>query len=208
MQGRDVDDLLVLQAKQAVASVLEPFTGLGPEQPHHGERVIRGQRLMQAATDIFLGSSTGPQGRDYYLRQLRDMKWSPDTSTMSAPTLRSMASTCGHTLARAHARAGDPVAIASYLGSGTVFDEALVTFSRRYADQVGRDFARFQQALSTGELTAATDETAATQASLVESTLRAGLAAASTAPQGLGQVPVSLDGDQADGQDHGDRGPH
>lgn len=166
LQGRDVDDLLVLQAKEAVASVLEPYTGLAPDQPHHGERVVRGQRLMQAASDIFLGSSTGPRGRDYYIRQLRDMKWSPDTSTMSAAALKSMAATCGHTLARAHARAGDPVAIASYLGSSTAFEDALLAFSHRYADQVAGDYARFQQALASGQIVAATDESQAALASL------------------------------------------
>jgi len=166
MQGRDSNDLLVLQAKEAVASVLEPFTGLPAASQHHGERVVQGQRLMQAVSDIFLGTTTGPRGRDYYLRQLRDMKWSPDVATMSPAGLRSLAATCGATLARSHARSGDPVQIAAYLGSGTVFDESLLAFAHRYANQVNRDFEAFRAALATGRLVAAADESAAAVASL------------------------------------------
>lgn len=168
LQGRDEDDLLVLQAKEAVESVLQAQTNLPPLHPHHGERVVRGQRLMQAASDIFLGSSTGPRGRDYYLRQLRDMKWSPDTKGMSPGTLRSLAATCGHTLARAHARAGDPIAIAAYLGSTDTFDRAILEFARSYGEQVSIDFARFKEEIAAGRLASATDESAAALASLVE----------------------------------------
>jgi len=168
LQGRDEDDLLVLQAKEAVASVLEQYTGIPAGQMHHGERVVRGQRLMQAATDIFLGSTSGPRGRDYYIRQLRDMKWSPDITTLSPGSMRSLAATCGQVLARAHARGGDAIAIASYLGSGSTFDDALVAFSRRYADQVTADYASFQQALASGRINAAPDESAAAIESLRE----------------------------------------
>lgn len=166
MQGRDADDLLVLQAKEAVASVLEPFTGLPPTSLHHGERVVRGQRLMQAVSDIFLGSTTGPRGRDYYLRQLRDMKWSPDVASMGPTGLRTLAANCGQILARSHARGGDAVQIAAYLGSGTAFDEAMLAFAHRYAHQVHQDFEAFRKALATGRLVAAADESAAAVASL------------------------------------------
>ena len=106
MQGRDPDDLIVLQAKQAVHSVLEPFTAPAI-YPLAGERVVAGQQLMQAASDIFLGWVRGGAGRDYYIRQLRDMKYSPDPTTFTAEMLRGYALLCGRTLARGHARLGD-----------------------------------------------------------------------------------------------------
>ena len=154
LQGRDDDDLLVLQAKEAVNSVVS--VGLPDVQvpTHQGERVVLGQRLMQAATDIFLGWTTGPLGRDYYVRQLRDMKWSPDLSRLSPNGIRAVASACGETLARAHARSGDSIAMSGYLGSSSTFDDAMVTFAQRYADQVSTDFALFQAAIESGRLQA------------------------------------------------------
>jgi len=151
LQGRDGDDLLVLQVKQAQHSVLEPYTAPS-EYAQMGERVVEGQRLMQAASDSFLGWVTGKLGREYYVRQLRDMKWSPDVSRFTPDRLRSYAELCGHALARAHARTGDAVAIASYLGRSTAFDEAIRSFSLAYADQVHADYAAFQRAMASGRL--------------------------------------------------------
>ena len=188
LQGRDQNDLLVLQAKEAVASVLEQYTGIPAGEQHHGERVVRGQRLMQAASDIFLGSTSGPRGRDYYIRQLRDMKWSPDISTMSPGSMKSLAASCGQALARAHARGGDAIAIASYLGSASTFDDALIAFSRRYADQVATDYALFQQALASGRINAASDETAAVADSLLVSV--APTLATTTAHQSPSDLPL------------------
>lgn len=142
MRGRDEDDLMVLQVKQAQASVLESFTAPSA-YAHHGQRVVTGQRLMQAASDSFLGWVGGTRGRAYYVRQLRDMKWSPDPATLNAPALNRYAALCGHTLARAHARSGDAIAIATYLGESPRFDRAITAFSGTYADQVERDFEAF-----------------------------------------------------------------
>lgn len=151
LTGRDTDDALVLQFKEASASVLEPY--LGPSAySTAGERVVRGQRLMQAASDIFLGSSTAADGRDYYWRQLRDMKGSADVAAMSPGALRAYAGLCGWSLARAHARSGDCVAIAAYLGKGESFDEAVAQFARAYADQNAADFGLHQQAVEDGRI--------------------------------------------------------
>ena len=142
LQGRDENDLLVLQAKQAVHSVLAPFTpteGL----THMGERVVRGQRLMQAATDPLLGWATGPAGTHYYVRQIRDMKWSPDIAKLSFANFLSYAAICGQALARAHARAGDAIAISAYLGTSSRFDKALVEFAHAYSVQTTADHAAF-----------------------------------------------------------------
>ena len=162
MQGRDASDQLILQAKQAVASVLEPPGSAGD----HGQRVVDGQRLIQAATDVFLGSVRGPIGRSYYVRQLRDMKWSPDVERLRPRALLGYATLCGRALARAHARAGDPVAIGAYLGSGDRFDRALADFAERYAEQNERDHAALLHAIADGRITAATDERAATLTSI------------------------------------------
>jgi uncharacterized protein (DUF2252 family) len=151
MQGRDESDLIVLQAKQAVASVLEPYTS-PPAYPLAGERVVAGQQLMQAASDIFLGWIRGPGGRDYYLRQLRDMKYSIDPSTFTPRLLQGYAMLCGRTLARAHARGGDAVAIASYLGTSDKFDVAVRDFSLSYAQQVEADYAAYQAAIADGRV--------------------------------------------------------
>ena len=156
LQGRDQQDPLFLQVKEATNSVLEDHLPRSRfSEP--GERVVAGQRLMQAASDIFLGWTQGVQaGRHYYWRQLRDMKSSADVDAMGPGTLAHYGGECAWTLARAHARSGDPVAIAAYLGKGTGFDEAVATFSRRYADQNEEDYDAFAAAVRSGRLEAAT----------------------------------------------------
>jgi uncharacterized protein (DUF2252 family) len=159
MLGRDDSDPLFLQIKEAQASVLERFAGRSTYR-HHGERVVAGQRLMQAATDIFLGWQRikGLDGvaRDYYVRQFQDWKGSADPETMLAPGATLYARICGATLARAHARWGDRIAIASYLGKGDAFDQAIADFSVAYAEQNERDYAAFADAVATGRLVATT----------------------------------------------------
>jgi uncharacterized protein (DUF2252 family) len=155
--GRDNRDPLFLQVKEAQASVLEPYAG--PSQyRHHGERVVTGQRVMQAATDIFLGWQRikGLDGvtRDYYVRQFHDWKGSADVDALMVPGATVYARLCGATLARAHARWGDRIAIASYLGKGDAFDRAIAAFSAAYADQNERDFDRFTAAIRSGRLVA------------------------------------------------------
>ncbi len=139
--GRDPQDPLFLQAKEAQASVLEPFTGAGPFK-QQGRRVVEGQRLMQAASDIFLGWTTaeGVDGkqRDFYVRQLWDGKGSAEIERMNPTTMGLYAKLCGWTLARAHARSGDRFAIAAYLGKGESFDRAISDFAEAYADQNDR----------------------------------------------------------------------
>ena len=151
MEGRDENDILVLQVKQAQSSVLEAYSGASVF-PNHGQRVVEGQRLIQAASDSFLGWLTGKLGREYYVRQLRDMKWSPDPSTLLDPGLVNYGRLCGHVLARAHARSGDAVAISSYLGTSTAAEQAITEFSMAYADQVTDDFRLFQEAVASGRL--------------------------------------------------------
>ncbi len=153
--GRDDDDPLFLQAKEAESSVLEEFVGKSGYATH-GERVVAGQHLMQAASDIFLGyqQATGPDGvtRDYYLRQLRDWKGSFEVEDSIPPGLTKYVGICAMALARAHARSGDRIAIASYLGSGTSFDRAIGEFADTYADQNQRDYEALQQAASSGRI--------------------------------------------------------
>ncbi len=156
--GRDHQDPLFLQVKEAQASVLERF--LGPSrQSHHGERVVAGQRVMQAATDIFLGWQRikGLDGvnRDYYVRQFQDWKGSLDTDHMHPAGTGIYARVCGATLARAHARWGDRIAIASYLGTSDSFDQAIADFSVAYANQTERDYATFLKAIGSGRIAAA-----------------------------------------------------
>jgi len=151
LEGRDSSDLLALQVKQAQASVLEKYAGVSAFD-HHGERVVQGQRLIQAASDAFLGWVTGGFGRQYYVRQLRDMKWSPDPGQLTPQTLKTYAELCGHVLARAHARSGDAISIAGYVGTGEVFADAVAAFSASYSDQVDTDFAEFQVATKDGRL--------------------------------------------------------
>jgi uncharacterized protein (DUF2252 family) len=156
LRGRDEDDLMVLQVKQAQASVLEAYTRTSA-YTKHGHRVVAGQRLMQAASDSFLGWIDGPRGRSFYVRQLRDMKWSPDPSTLTKERLGRYAVLCGHTLARAHARSGDSIAISAYLGTGTSFDKAIRSFAESYADQSERDYAEFTRAIADGRISAHED---------------------------------------------------
>ena len=152
LEGRDQGDPLILQAKEATASVLEPYVE-GTRHANHGERVVVGQRLMQATPDIFLGWSRGPGGRDYYFRQLWDMKGSVDTTTLRTPGMAFYGGQCARSLARAHARSGDAIAIAAYLGSGDTFDGAIADFAEAYADQNDRDYAAFKAAIGDGRLT-------------------------------------------------------
>ncbi|HEY5942137.1 MAG TPA: DUF2252 domain-containing protein [Solirubrobacterales bacterium] len=153
--GRDDSDPLFLQAKEARSSVLEPFAGASPYD-HPGRRVVEGQRMMQAASDVFLGwvNAEGLDGqeRHYYVRQLWDGKGSADVERMSPRELSIYASLCGEALARAHARSGDRAAIASYLGKGETFDQALAGFAEAYADQNERDFEWVSEAADSGEI--------------------------------------------------------
>lgn len=159
MLGRDNADPLFLQFKEAEKSVLEPFLG-DSQYEQHGQRVVEGQRLMQAASDIMLGwvRTKGVDGveRDFYVRQLWDGKGSALIETMNPTALAYYAQICGRTLARAHARAGDSVAIAAYLGRGDVFDRALVGFAEDYADQNERDYAAVLDAVASGRIRAET----------------------------------------------------
>jgi hypothetical protein len=160
MLGRDNDDPLFLQVKEAQASVLEPFAG-GSQYRNHGRRVVEGQRLMQAASDIMLGwihvkAGIDGQPRDFYVRQLWDSKWSADVDVMDPVGVEAYGRACGWTLARAHARSGDEIEIAAYLGSGDSFDRAIARFSEAYADQNERDHAALLAAIESGDLTAET----------------------------------------------------
>jgi uncharacterized protein (DUF2252 family) len=155
LQGRDAADPLFLQVKEATESVLEDHLPRSRFR-NPGERVVQGQRRMQAASDIFLGWSKGVQaGYYYYWRQLRDMKGSVDVEAMLPPGMTFYAGICGWTLARAHARSGDPVAISAYLGGGKRFERAVGDFCERYADQNDRDFEAFTAAIRSGRLDAA-----------------------------------------------------
>jgi uncharacterized protein (DUF2252 family) len=157
--GRDSGDPLFLQVKEAEASVLEGFTGKSRFR-QHGRRVVEGQRLMQAASDIFLGwlSGTDPDGvtRDFYVRQLWDGKGSAEIEKMTPTTMGLYGRLCGWTLARAHARSGDRIAIASYLGKGEQFDRAMGVFAEAYAEQNASDFKEFEAAVDKGRLKAVT----------------------------------------------------
>ena len=157
--GRGGKDPLILQMKEAQASVLEPYLGAS-EFDHHGERVVRGQRMDQAVSDVFLGwqRSQGLDGKehDFYIRQLWDWKASIDLSVMSDVGLQAYTRACGWSLARAHARSGDRLAIAAYLGPGSKFDRAIARFSTRYADQNELDYKRLQDAVAAGEVQATT----------------------------------------------------
>jgi uncharacterized protein (DUF2252 family) len=160
LSGRGVSDPLVLQAKQAQTSVLEPYLGRS-EYTNHGERVVHGQRLSQAAVDIFLSwqRSEGLDGaeHDFYVRQLWDWKASADLATLSESGLRAYTRACGWSLARMHARSGDRLAIAAYLGAGKGFERAIGQFSSDYADQNERDHARLAEAVAGGEVPAQHD---------------------------------------------------
>ena len=147
LEGRTGADPLFLQVKQAGPSVYEAYTRPS-RHPHHGARVINGKRLIQSATDIFAGWGS-LHGRDYYVRQFRDMKIIP-TTDLIAPRLAEFATACGKTLARAHARTGDPMAIDAYIGSGAKFSAAIGRFARLYADQNERDHAQLVSAIAAG----------------------------------------------------------
>jgi hypothetical protein len=160
MLGRDNEDPLFLQAKEAQASVLEPFLGKS-EFANHGQRVVEGQRLMQAASDILLGwlhtdEGVDGQARDFYIRQLWDAKGSALVELMDPSGLDVYAEVCGWSLARAHARSGDAIAMGSYLGSGDVFERALARFAEAYADQNERDYAALEEAVGSGRVKAET----------------------------------------------------
>jgi uncharacterized protein (DUF2252 family) len=158
LQGRDQDDPLFLQVKEANSSVLEEHLPASPFK-NHGQRVVEGQRLMQAVSDIFLGWAQSEfTGRTYYWRQLKDWKASVDLDTVSAALLARYAHACGWTLARSHARSGDPIAIAGYLGSGKAFDKAVTSFAEDYAEQNQRDYEAFKAAVDDGTLAAEEEE--------------------------------------------------
>jgi uncharacterized protein (DUF2252 family) len=142
---------LFLQVKQANASVLEAYAGKSA-YPHHGQRVVMGQRLMQPASDLFLGWVTGPENRQFYVRQLRDVKLSPLVETYDSGMLSIYGEACGWVLARAHAKAGDPWAISGYLGKNPEFDEAMGKFASDYADQAERDHAALKAAVRAGRI--------------------------------------------------------
>ncbi|WP_338695864.1 DUF2252 domain-containing protein [Streptomyces sp. Q6] len=157
LAGRDADDPLFLQIKEATRSVVEEHIPYHGPYIHPGHRVVSGQRLLQATGDIFLGWMTGPQGRAFYWRQLRDMKGSADVACMPPDELLAYARLCGTALSRAHARSGDRIAIASYLGGADTFDRAIASFALRYADQTARDHATLRTAISAGLLMATPD---------------------------------------------------
>jgi uncharacterized protein (DUF2252 family) len=160
MVGHDDDDLLIMQIKEAEASVLEEFTAPSGFA-NHGERVVAGQRLMQASSDIFLGwihVESGADGaeRDFYARQLKDWKGSAEIEQMVPEGMAQYGKLCGWTLARAHARSGDRIAIAAYLGGSTKFDRAVLEFAQAYAEQNERDYKALQDAVSSGRIQAET----------------------------------------------------
>jgi uncharacterized protein (DUF2252 family) len=158
--GRDGQDPLLLQAKEAEASVLEPYVGAS-EFGNHGERVVEGQRLMQAASDIFLGWTpavgSDERERDFYVRQLWDGKRSVAVEALPPSGLAGYGRACGWTLARAHSRSGNRTAIGAYLGKGKVFDEAIADFSSRYADQNELDYSALARAAKSGEVEVESD---------------------------------------------------
>ena len=161
MLGRDDADPLFLQVKEAEASVLSRFVGAS-RYANQGQRVVAGQRLMQASSDIFLGWQRVEAGldgrqRDFYVRQLRDWKFSVDIETMIPRGMRLYGELCGWTLARAHARSGDRIAIASYLGGSDVFDRAITEFAAAYADQNERDHEALVAAVASGRIAAEPD---------------------------------------------------
>ncbi len=146
---------LLLQIKEARRSVLEPFADRS-QYDNQGQRVVVGQRLLQSASDLFLGWLSGPEGHDFYVRQLRDMKFSPPVEDFNAMQLEHYAESCGWALARAHARTGDAATIGGYLGGGASFDDAMGTFAVAYADQIERDHQTLVTAEQSGQIPAVT----------------------------------------------------
>jgi uncharacterized protein (DUF2252 family) len=155
MQGNHDEDPLFLQIKEANASVLEPYAGKST-YANHGQRVVRGQQYVQAASDIFLGWGRGLYGIDFYVRQLRDMKASIDVALLAPDRMVLYAEMCGWALARAHARSADAARISGYLGNGPAFDDAIVNFAIAYADQTERDHAALVAAVKSGRIKAIT----------------------------------------------------
>jgi hypothetical protein len=155
LQGRDDADPLILQIKQATPSVLERYLGKS-KYSNHGQRVVEGQRVMQAASDLFLGWMKGRQtaGRHFYWRQLRDVKGSADLEAIRPTLLGRYAEICGIALARAHSRSGEAAMIAGYLGTGSAFARALSAFAESYADQSERDHARLVEAIDSRRIQA------------------------------------------------------
>ena len=151
LEGRDDSDPLVMQFKEATSSVLETYLGVS-RASQHGQRVVEGQRYMQAASDIFLGWVRGEGGRDFYVRQLHDMKGSVDVDTILPIALTAYARLCGAALARAHARGGDVVAIDAYIGADETFSDAIEEFAQVYADQAEQDYGHLKQAISDGKI--------------------------------------------------------
>jgi uncharacterized protein (DUF2252 family) len=151
----DSADPLLLQAKEARLSVLEPYAG-SSDFSHHGQRIVVGQRLMQSASDMFLGWMTGLDGTHYYMRQLRDMKFSVALDELDAKQLVRYATICGWVLARAHAKGGDAAMVTGYVGKSDVFDKALVKFALAYADQTEQDHKKLVKAVKTGRVQAIT----------------------------------------------------
>ena len=161
MLGRDTKDPLFLQVKEAEESVLCRYVGAS-KYANQGQRVVAGQRLMQASSDIFLGwqrneSGLDDKARDFYVRQLRDWKLSADIETMVPRGLRLYGALCGWTLARAHARSGDRIAIAAYLGGTDVFDQAITQFASAYAGQNEKDHQALLAAVKSGRIMAESD---------------------------------------------------
>ncbi|MBG7606098.1 MAG: DUF2252 domain-containing protein [Actinobacteria bacterium] len=152
-KGRDSTEPFFLQIKEAMQSVLADHLPASKYE-HEGERVVVGQRLMQAASDVFLGWTTGSTGRYYYWRQFKDMKGSVEVDGAPLKRMRRYAQLCGWTLARSHARSGDSQAIAGYLGSGDVFDRAIADFAVAYADQNDSDYKAFKAAIDSGQISA------------------------------------------------------
>lgn len=167
LQGRDDDDLMVLQFKAAEASVLEKWTRPSPFS-EHGQRVVVGQRLMQSSGDPFLGWVTGPRGVHFYGRQLRDFKFSVDLNGLKRGQFVGYAALCGATLAMAHARAGDPIALSAYMGKGKSFPNAIAQFAITYANLTDEDYKEFTTAIADGKL--AVDDGTTADAGLVNVT--------------------------------------
>jgi len=147
---------LFIQVKEARQSVLEPYTKPSVYQ-HQGERIVQGLRLMQSASDMFLGWTTGPQGRHYYLRQLRDKKMSANIETMNKEILIIYAQYCARILAKAHCKTSHGAVICGYIGKGERFAEVITQFSKLYADQTEKDFEEFKKAVQKGDLPVSED---------------------------------------------------
>ena len=153
----DENDPLLLQVKEARPSVLEPYAGKG-QFDHQGQRIVIGQRLMQAASDIFLGWTTGADGMHFYIRQLRDMKFSVPVVGIDSKQLANYAAICGWALARAHAKGGDAAMLSGYLGQSDAFDQALAKFAAAYADQTEHDHAALVKAVKSGRVQAVVEK--------------------------------------------------